>query len=211
VKGIRRSTGEFDLINPYIALTDLLISLAFIFMVFIGGIVFMGRLGQDDVRYRSAQDTFKGAMQAKFSKNVAWNNPGRNDPPGTQRWVFTSSALFRPGTAKLIPGEGTELVLRFASVLRAHSNKWRRIRVEGHTFPPVRGTPDDWNLSSSRAMEIVRLLASEGHIAPHYLSVSGRAGQSPLFKDDKDPRNERVEFLIEYGKKSALGKDVSAF
>lgn len=91
-------------------------------------------------------------------------------------------------------------------MLRKHKDKWRRIRIEGHTLPPKLGEPDDWELSSKRAAVVARVFASKGHIPSYLLAVAGRAGQDPQNKErPTDPANERVEIIIEYAKMDARG------
>ena len=208
MKVIRRGAAELDLINPYIALTDVLINLVLIFVFFAAAILFMGRLGKDDIKYRSAQRVFKTEMEKAFPDGVAWNDLGRNDPPGAQRWVFTGKALFEPG--KSVPLKGADdIILRFASLLRNHKDKWRRIRIEGHTIPPAQGDMNDWDLSARRASQIARLLSGPGHIPAHFLSVAARGGQNPIFKGSRNAENDRVEFVIEYSKIAATGETLT--
>lgn len=215
MKGARSLGYELEHSNPYIALTDVLINLIFILLFFSSAILFLGRLGQGDLQYKKAQDELKAALEKTFplteKKRAVWNNVGKNDPPGTQRWVLDSQGLFVEGTSDFESASsdnsgGAEIILRFSEQLRDHRTTWRRIRIEGHTNPPANGQIDDWDLSARRATAVAKLLSTKGRIEPHFLSVSARAGQDPLEKRPSPAQaniNERVEFIIEYAKQNA--------
>jgi chemotaxis protein MotB len=224
LKGARSSAYDLETSNPYIALTDVLINLIFILLFFSSAILFLGRLGQGDLQYKKAQDELKAALEKTFPltedprshrpKRAVWNNNGKNDPPGTQRWVLDGQGLFARGSSEFESGNatrsgGSEIILKLAEQLRLHRNTWRRIRIEGHTNPPAKGQLDDWDLSAKRATVVAKLLSTDGRIASYYLSVSARAGQDPLVAQPAAAEasiNERVEFVIEYAKQNASVK-----
>lgn len=198
-----RSHLADEMINPYIALSDLAINLVLILVFFMAGVVAVGRAGWEQVRYRDSQAAFKQALEQTLPPNLRpYEHMGKHDPPGAQRWVFGESALFKPNTAQLLP-EGRHALVLFAEALRQHRDKWRRIRIEGHTLPPAPGEADNWELSTSRAAKVARVFAGAGHIPSFYIAVSGRAGQNRLVDNPLDPANERVEIVIEYAQKAA--------
>ncbi|HEX2951387.1 MAG TPA: OmpA family protein [Armatimonadota bacterium] len=186
-------------VNPYIALADLAINLVLILAFFIAAVNAMGRAGWEQVRYRDRQKEFRQSIVASLPIALRpYEHFGKHDPPGVQRWVFSEQRLFVPGTTRITPGGRIGLV-KFAGVLVKHRTLWRRVRVEGHTRPPINGSRDDWELSSARAAVVARILYAEGHIPPYNIAVAGRAGQNPIDRSNpKDPRNERVEILLEY-------------
>ncbi len=174
-------------LNPYIALSDVLVGVALIFVLCVA----LGRLGRADDRYRRAQARFRSAVENARQSGEFPIRPElisfKNDPPGAQRWAFAGSALFQvQGSAgaghPILTPSGARSLRVFAGLLRAHQARWQRIRVEGHTRPPMDQMTDDWELSSARAAEVARRLVEFGKIRPYYFAVAGRAGQNPAFK-----------------------------
>src|SRR5215469_8055144 len=106
------------------------------------------------------------------------------------RFVFQSEVLFAPGSAELSEGAKKQLGQVFAT-LRDVSAKippeinWI-LQVEGHTDRRPISTPQfpsNWELSTARAMSVVRFAIDEG-IPAARLAAAGFADQQPL-----DPQN----------------------
>lgn len=207
---LKNRHSEDTLLNPYIALTDLLINLVLVFLFFSASLLFMGRLGRDDIKYRAAKTEFVAELDVAYGAGPKpWNDEGRNDPAGTQRWVLSNADLFAPGAVTLSES-GVDVVVKFSQVLKQTRDKWRRIRIEGHTAATQPNQREDWDLSARRAASVARLLSSEGQIPAHYLSVSARGGQNPLFKTGSRVReNQRVEIILEYAGQAATGLRVN--
>jgi chemotaxis protein MotB len=121
------------------------------------------------------------------------------------RFVFQSEVLFDTGSAKL--GEaGRQQILKVASTLKDLAQRippdinWV-LQVDGHTDRTPINTaafPSNWELSTARAMSVVRLLIEAG-IPPQRLSAAGYAEYQPL--DDHDDenayrRNRRIELKL---------------
>lgn len=106
------------------------------------------------------------------------------------RFVFQSELLFDSGSAELGPG-GAEQIRRVARTLNEVSKKIPRdldwvLRIDGHTDRrPIRTSnfPSNWELSTARALSIVRLLIAEG-VAPQRLIAAGFGEYRPI-----DPAN----------------------
>lgn len=188
--------------NPYIALSDMAINLVLILIFFFCAANAIGKAGWEQVRYAEYQREFRRQLVLSLPlEKRPKENRMSNDPPGVQRWEYSEQALFHSNTAKLTPG-GQESLVVFCRVLKRNQSLWRRVRIEGHTTPPPSGVPDDWELSAARAATVARVLSSRGHIPSYYLAVAGRAGQNPKNRSERqDPRNERVELVIEYTQK----------
>ena len=81
------------------------------------------------------------------------------------------------------------------------------IRVEGHTDDVSINTPEfpsNWELSTARAVNVVKYFISEGGILPERLSAAGYADSKPLLPNVSDHNrdiNRRVEVIL------ALKKD----
>ena len=76
------------------------------------------------------------------------------------------------------------------------------LRIEGHTddVPIHNGQyPSNWELSTARATEIVRLLITEYQVAPARLSAAGYAQYHPAVSNetaDGRAQNRRVDVVI---------------
>jgi chemotaxis protein MotB len=108
--------------------------------------------------------------------------------------------LFDSGSAYLRP-EAARALLTIAEILRPMANK---VRVEGHTdvIPPSDPAfPTNWELSSARAIAVLRQLADEGRVPADRLSMVGYGEFKPIA--DSDTRqgravNRRVDIAIIY-------------
>ena len=226
-----RRRAPQESLNPYIAMTDVMINLVLIFTFFLAASTVVGRAGWELVRYRDAQAKFREALErGSDPASRPTEHKGKNDPPGAQRWVFPQRVLFEKSSAVLLP-EGRNAVLVFARVLSQDRFRqlWRRIRIEGHTMPapavpsfsvpwggrrrvyvgapmplPASGNEDDWELSAGRAAQVARVFTGAGHIESYYIAIAGRAGQDPIDNSvEGASANERVEIVIEYAQQPA--------
>lgn len=196
---LRRPTPSTPELNFYVAYTDMALTMVLVMTLISVLITLFGRIGWDNIQYKQAQEEVRREVLHAFPAALApYVNGGKNDPPGAQRWVFSQRNLFQPGTATLTP-ESRILLLRFAHIVKSHDDLWKRLRIEGHTLPPVGQAPDNWRLSAERAEMVTRIFSGAGHIPAYKMAIAGRAGQNPLDRTNpKNPANERVEILIEY-------------
>lgn len=76
------------------------------------------------------------------------------------------------------------------------------VEIEGHTdnVPILNDAyPSNWELSTARAINVLRYLVQQGKVIPEKISASGRSEYSPLFPNDTDAHraaNRRVEFIF---------------
>jgi chemotaxis protein MotB len=129
--------------------------------------------------------------------------------PGIQivgdRFVFQSEVLFPSGSADLQPG-GEAQMQQLAETLLEISREipselaWV-LRVDGHTDPVPISTaqfPSNWELSSARAISVVKFLISQG-VPAERLAATGFAQYQPLDarKDEIGyRRNRRIELKL---------------
>jgi chemotaxis protein MotB len=112
-----------------------------------------------------------------------------------------STLLFEPGRARLADGS-LGLLEKIAETIKADTTD-QGIRVVGHTDnTPTSGAlyVDNFELSTARAMSVMRFLQSAG-IAPERLSVEGDGEYKPLHPNDTEEHraaNRRVDILILY-------------
>ncbi len=129
--------------------------------------------------------------------------------PGIQvvgdRFVFQSEVLFPVGSAELTPA-GMEQMFRLADTLRDVGRaippdvNWL-LRVDGHADrQPVAGArfASNWELSASRAITVVKLLALAG-VPANRLAATGFGDNQPLESGDTPDayaRNRRIELRL---------------
>ena len=122
------------------------------------------------------------------------------------RFVFQSELLFASGSARL--GQpGREQMAALARTLRDISKSipdeinWV-LRVDGHTDrEPIHTTefPSNWELSTARAISVVRFLQSQG-IPPERLAATGFGEYQPISDGDTDEarsKNRRIELKFD--------------
>ncbi len=121
------------------------------------------------------------------------------------RFVFPSDVLFDPGSAELKPAAATQLNKLSTALKEIEGNippdlAWV-MRVDGHTDnTPINSVefPSNWELSSARAISVVRYLMSQG-IAPQHLVAAGFGEFQPIDSGDSDQalaKNRRIELKI---------------
>jgi len=90
----------------------------------------------------------------------------------------------------------------FARIVKLLVNREFRIRIEGHTDTIPIHTPQfasNWELSTARSTELVRLLIVKYHFAPARLSAAGYAEFHPIAGNDSEEGrrlNRRVDIVI---------------
>ena len=122
------------------------------------------------------------------------------------RFVFQSELLFASGSASLGPS-GREQMRALARTLRDISRNipeeinWV-LRVDGHTDKAPISTaefPSNWELSTARAISVVRFLQSQG-IPPERLAATGFGEYQPLDAANSPEayrRNRRIEMKFD--------------
>ncbi len=149
-------------------------------------------------KLESYRSDFFGRLKAALGDNPDLRIEG-------DRFVFQSELLFGSGSASL-EDQGKAQVRSLAAVLREIEGQipadidWV-LRIDGHTDSrPITTAeyPSNWELSTARALAIVRYLESIG-IAPKRLAATGFAEHHPI--DDRDnelayARNRRIELKL---------------
>jgi chemotaxis protein MotB len=122
------------------------------------------------------------------------------------RFVFQSEVLFDSGSAQ-IGDPGKAQLARLAATLKQLAAKippeinWV-LRVDGHTDRVPIATsqfPSNWELSTARALSVVRFLQGEG-IPPERLAATGFGEYQPLDPRDDEigrRRNRRIELKFD--------------
>ncbi|HEY2545833.1 MAG TPA: flagellar motor protein MotB [Candidatus Acidoferrum sp.] len=106
--------------------------------------------------------------------------------------------FYESGSANLRPSS-RQAVDRLAAVLRAHTEG---LRIEGHSDnQPIHNARFDsnWELSTARAADLVKLFITRYHFDPTRLAASGYAEFHPVSPNDTPEgraRNRRVDIVI---------------
>ena len=121
------------------------------------------------------------------------------------RFVFQSEVLFPKGKAELnVAGE--QEMLKLADALRQLEREippdiaWV-LRVDGHTDADPIQSPEfksNWELSSGRAISVVKFLESQG-VSPRHLVAAGFGEFQPLVEGDTEEaksENRRIELKL---------------
>lgn len=114
---------------------------------------------------------------------------------------LTESSLFEGGTDKLLP-EALPVLDEIAIVLKELPNS---LRVEGHTDNiPVRTAqfPSNWDLSSARAIRILKYFFEQHGFDPSKLSAAGYGEFRPVETNDTPSgrsKNRRVDIMVMQG------------
>ncbi|MDP6121989.1 MAG: peptidoglycan -binding protein [Rhodospirillales bacterium] len=150
---------------------------------------------QELSRYRSE---FFGRL-----REVLGNNPGVRVVG--DRFVLQSEVLYDVGSAE-IGASGKKQLARLAETLHRISPKIPKdikwiLRVDGHTDKNPISTaklPSNWELSTARAISVVKFLMSKG-IPAERLAATGFGEHQPLDTRDDEiafRRNRRIELML---------------
>lgn len=115
---------------------------------------------------------------------------------------FKDNVLFDSGKADIKPD--AKKTLKFlADLLKQQEFNQKYIRVEGHTdsdpIVHIQKYPTNWELSVSRASNVVRVLIEEAGLKPDRLSASGYSQYHPVAPNDtaeNKSKNRRVDIVI---------------
>jgi chemotaxis protein MotB len=107
--------------------------------------------------------------------------------------------LFKSGSSDVDP-KGKQALAKLATVL--NNTKDINVMIEGHTDNvPIKSTKfeDNWALSTTRALSIVRILTVENGFDSHRIIASGRGEFYPV-KSNQTPEgrgsNRRTEIIL---------------
>jgi chemotaxis protein MotB len=129
-------------------------------------------------------------LQAKLETSIARR--------GLVIRLLTDRVLFASGSAQLQPAS-TGLLTTIGRLLVLEVR--HPIAVEGHTDSRPIGSaqfPTNWELSTSRATQVVRFFIRQG-VAARRLQAAGLAAQRPIASNSNDAgrsRNRRVEIVL---------------
>ncbi|OIO03653.1 MAG: flagellar motor protein MotB [Desulfovibrionaceae bacterium CG1_02_65_16] len=140
-----------------------------------------------DVKYLQTKKGLEGLVGANFEDGVITIRA-----PG--------DVLFAPGEVTLTE-KGRAIIMEMKDFFTQHPDQTINIRGYTDDRQPVAGSRfrDNWEVSSLRAVNVLRLLMQMG-IEPKRLTSTGLADLNPLYPNTTDEyraQNRRVEFVLE--------------
>ena len=112
--------------------------------------------------------------------------------------TLENTILFESAVAEINPG-AFPVLDKIAAIIKKTS---KPIRVEGHTDDDPIHTemfPSNWELSTARAVNVVKYFVESGKISPERLSAVGYGEAKPVLPNDTaehKARNRRVEIVL---------------
>lgn len=116
------------------------------------------------------------------------------------RIIINDNALFPSGSAQIKP-EALSLGLNIAEVLAKMQD--HKVNVTGHTDTiPIHNDyyESNWDLSSQRAVNFMKLLLRDDRLDPHNFNASGYGEFQPMISNSTEEgrsRNRRVEVTVQ--------------
>lgn len=148
------------------------------------------------------QETSDKAIERAVKKIVADSGASKSlDVHEQKRGLVISiadSAMFAPGSSQINP-EMMKTLNKVSALLADVNNT---VRVEGHTDDrPIRTAqfPSNWELSTSRATNVVRYLIERNNLPPGRLAASGYGEHYPRVPNLSEAhraKNRRVDIVI---------------
>jgi len=120
--------------------------------------------------------------------------------------TLNDELMFTTGSA-LLTSQGNAVLDKVARIIGPLN---RLVRVEGHTDDVPISTnryPSNWELSTERAVQVVKYLQSYGGIPAHHLSAAGYGASKPRETNDSETgrsKNRRVEIILQQEVQSQL-------
>ena len=142
----------------------------------------------------SLRQELEDALSSEIKKNEVVVTVGPDGLVVSLREI----GFFDSGSAKI---RETSLAA-FSRIAWLLAERPYRVRIEGHTDnKPIHNTQfsDNWDLSTSRATELVRFLIVKYEFAPERLSAAGYAEYHPVNSNDRPEaraQNRRVDVVI---------------
>lgn len=118
------------------------------------------------------------------------------------RIKFTNNVLFDSGRAN-IRSEAINILSEITDAINTYDAAVQVVRIEGHTDNVPISTsrfPSNWELSTERAVSVLKYMLNEKHVRPEILSAVGYGEYRPFADNSTEEgrrMNRRVDFVIE--------------
>jgi chemotaxis protein MotB len=146
---------------------------------------------------QSLQDARK-AIQKALNLEIERNEVSMSMRPDGLTISLKEIGFFDSGTATIRP-DALDAISRLAAVLKQRPEN---LRIEGHTDDvPIHNSrfASNWELSASRATEMIRLLITRSGLGPERLSAAGYAEFHPIATNSTAAgrgQNRRVDIVV---------------
>ena len=155
-------------------------------------------LSDENKRLSQSLESMKKSLEGEIEKRNILIRESRG------RLVITmlDRLLFDSGQTTIKPS-ALKSLSEVSTMLKQVTDK--EIRVEGHTDNrPIHGSlarrfPTNWELSTARAISVVRYLVDNAGVDPAQLSAGGHADTRPVAKNDTEEgrsQNRRIEIVL---------------
>ena len=161
------------------------------------------------------QETIEVAFNKKFKNKINNGRISIKRDGNLQRFRFSDQILFKTNEAILQP-PGRHTLIAVGRLLQQHKTdekgdqtyKW--IQIEGHTdnVPIILPNRSNWELSSDRAIAVLRLYVDYLKMDPRIIQATGFAEFRPVSGDtnieranntaSKRAKNRRIEIVLVY-------------
>ena len=162
------------------------------------------------------QETMEIAFKDRFANEIRQGIISIERDGNLQRFMFSDRILFNTDEAKLLP-LGRNTLTAVGRLLQQHKTDaegqrlYKSIQIEGHTdnVPIISPDRSNWELSSDRAIAVLRLFVDRIGIDPRTLKATGYAEFRPAAGDSSDikganntpvkkAKNRRIEIVLVY-------------
>lgn len=206
---------EHSVFNIWPAFTDMAISMLLIFLLFIFIQFIANSKALKRIRLEKKQKVTQQAFEREFPHEIAAGEI-RIIPDGNlQRFTFSDYILFDSGQA-VLKDRGKEILSTVGTLFLRHRYRrdkgslkelYKSIQINGHTDNvPIHTAqfPSNWELSSARAMAVVRFFQDQIKIDPRLLSSTGYGEYHPVASNVAETgraKNRRIEIVLVYSER----------
>jgi len=156
------------------------------------------------IRARRAMEALERMIEGRFQRAGLGDVVRCQYSTNILRVTFSEGVLFDPRQYRL-QQRGRRVLAICADVLKSpEAPPYEQIQVEGHTdsvpFADALYPHDNWELSSARALEVLKHLLALG-VRPQVISANGYADQVKMDKGrgpEADRKNRRIELRVIY-------------
>ena len=209
---------QTSVLNIWPAFTDvsiamLLIFLFFLFIQFVSNSKLILK-----IRMEKKQDTIQEAFEKRFANEIKEGIIAIERDGNLQRFMFSDRILFKTAEAVLQPLGQTTLTAVGELLQRYKTNKqgqrlYQSVQIEGHTdnIPIITPQfPSNWELSSARAIAVLRLFVDGVGINPRTLIATGYGEYHPVASNVNPlgrSKNRRIEIVLVYSETDGSQQD----
>ena len=199
---------QTSVLNIWPAFTDvsiamLLIFLFFLFIQFVSNSKLILK-----IRMEKKQNTIQEAFEKRFANEIKQGIISIERDGNLQRFTFSNKILFRTNEA-ILQQEGRDILIKVGDLLQDYEmdeklgQLYKSIQIEGHTdnVPIIIPNRSNWELSSDRAIAVLRLFVDYIGIDPRTLTATGYGEYHPVAQNHPrygHPKNRRIEIVLVY-------------